>query len=144
MDIADQRRQEKTPKAIGLRGFRKNAATCKFGGGEEEDRTPDLRIANVKATPINTWLVANFSIICHNIATLHSSERREMPTIRKRGQYQWEAQVRRRGYPAQSKTFTTKAEADAWASMIESEMSRGVWVSRNEAEATTLYEALKR
>ena len=34
-----------------------------------------------------------------------------MPTIRKRGQYQWEAQVRRRGYPAQSKTFTTKAEA---------------------------------
>ncbi|PRX34403.1 site-specific recombinase XerD [Paraburkholderia sp. BL18I3N2] len=67
-----------------------------------------------------------------------------MPTIRKRGQYQWEAQVRRRGYPAQSKTFTTKAEAEAWASMIESEMSRGVWVSRTEAEATTLYEALKR
>ncbi|WP_407971007.1 integrase [Burkholderia pyrrocinia] len=67
-----------------------------------------------------------------------------MPTIRKRGQYQWEAQVRRRGYPAQSKTFTTKAEAEAWANVIESEMSRGVWVSRNEAEATTLYEALKR
>ncbi|MFM0428455.1 site-specific integrase [Paraburkholderia aspalathi] len=67
-----------------------------------------------------------------------------MPTIRKRGQYQWEAQVRRRGYPAQSKTFTTKAEADAWANMIESEMSRGVWVSRSEAEATTLYAALIR
>jgi integrase len=67
-----------------------------------------------------------------------------MPTIRKRGHYQWEAQVRRRGYPAQSKTFNTKAEAEAWASMIESEMSRGVWVSRSEAEATTLYEALKR
>ncbi|SCZ31982.1 MULTISPECIES: site-specific integrase [Burkholderia] len=67
-----------------------------------------------------------------------------MPTIRKRAQYQWEAQVRRRGYPAQSKTFTTKAEAEAWANMIESEMSRGVWVSRSEAEATSLYEALKR
>ncbi|WP_028232679.1 site-specific integrase [Paraburkholderia mimosarum] len=67
-----------------------------------------------------------------------------MPTIRKRGQYQWEAQVRRRGYPAQSKTFTTKAEAEAWANMIESEMSRGVWVSRSEAETTTLYEALSR
>jgi integrase len=67
-----------------------------------------------------------------------------MPTIRKRGHYQWEAQVRRRGYPAQSKTFNTKAEAEAWASVIESEMSRGVWVSRSEAEATTLYEALKR
>lgn len=67
-----------------------------------------------------------------------------MATIRKRGQYQWEAQVRRRGYPAQSKTFNTKAEAEAWAKMIESEMSRGVWVSRSEAEATTLYEALTR
>lgn len=67
-----------------------------------------------------------------------------MASIRKRGQYQWEAQVRRRGYPAQSKTFNTKAEAEAWAKMIESEMSRGVWVSRSEAEATTLYEALTR
>ncbi|SAK40718.1 recombinase [Caballeronia fortuita] len=67
-----------------------------------------------------------------------------MPTIRKRGQYQWEAQVRRRGYPAQSRTFNTKAEAEAWAGMIESEMSRGIWVSRSEAETTTVYEALIR
>lgn len=67
-----------------------------------------------------------------------------MASIRKRGRYQWEAQIRRRGYPAQSKTFNTKAEAEAWAKMIESEMSRGVWVSRSEAEATTLYEALTR
>ncbi|MBR7945372.1 integrase [Burkholderia cenocepacia] len=67
-----------------------------------------------------------------------------MAAITKRGPYQWRAQVRRRGYPAQSKTFETKAEAEAWAKMIESEMSRGVWVSRSEAEATTLYEALER
>lgn len=67
-----------------------------------------------------------------------------MATFRKRGAYQWEAQIRRRGYPAQSRTFETKAEAEAWANMIESEMSRGVWVSRGEAEATTLYEALGR
>lgn len=67
-----------------------------------------------------------------------------MATFRKRGPYQWEAQIRRRGYPAQSKTFETKAGAEAWANMIESEMSRGVWVSRSEAEATTLYEALTR
>ncbi len=67
-----------------------------------------------------------------------------MATFRKRGPYQWEAQIRRRGYPAQSKTFETKAEAEAWAKMIESEMSRGVWISRSEAEATTLYEALMR
>jgi len=67
-----------------------------------------------------------------------------MATIRKRGPYQWEAQIRRKGYPAQSKTFNTKAEAEAWASVIESEMSRGVWTSRVEAEATTLHEALDR
>lgn len=67
-----------------------------------------------------------------------------MATFRKRGPYQWEAQIRRRGYPAQSKTFETKAEAEAWANMIESEMSRGVWVSRGEAETTTLHEALTR
>jgi integrase len=67
-----------------------------------------------------------------------------MAAIRKRGPHQWEAQVRRRGYPAQSRTFETKADAEGWASTIESEMSRGVWVSRAEAEATTLGDALAR
>ncbi len=83
------------------------------------------------------------SNICHNAATL-SQKNSSMATFRKRGPYQWEAQIRRRGYPAQSKTFETKAEAEAWANMIESEMARGVWVSRGEAEATTLHEALTR
>lgn len=67
-----------------------------------------------------------------------------MATLRKRGPYQWEAQIRRRGYPATSKTFETKAEAESWAAMIESEMSRGVWVSRTEAESTTLRELIDR
>ena len=53
-------------------------------------------------------------------------------------------QVRRRGYPAQSATFDTKAEAEAWAQMIESEMARGVWLSRSEGESTTLHELLDR
>lgn len=55
-----------------------------------------------------------------------------MATIRKRGNYQWEVQIRKRGFPSQSKTFNTKAEADAWARMIESEMSRasGLAVAR--------------
>lgn len=49
-----------------------------------------------------------------------------MAIFRKRSPYQWEAQIRKRGYSAQSKTFNTKAEAEAWAKMIESEMARGV------------------
>lgn len=67
-----------------------------------------------------------------------------MATIRKRGNYQWEAQIRKRGFPSQTKTFNTKVEAEAWAKMIESEMARGVWLSRSEAESTTLYETLTR
>ncbi|WP_372013320.1 tyrosine-type recombinase/integrase [Pseudoxanthomonas sp. 10H] len=67
-----------------------------------------------------------------------------MATLRKRGPYQWEAQIRRRGWPAQSKTFESKAEAEAWAQMIESEMARGVWLDRSEAENTTLRELLDR
>lgn len=67
-----------------------------------------------------------------------------MATLRKRGPYQWEAQIRRRGWPTQSKTFESKAEAEAWAQMIESEMARGVWLDRSEAENTTLRELLDR
>ncbi|WP_109126181.1 site-specific integrase [Dyella sp. C11] len=67
-----------------------------------------------------------------------------MATFRKRGRYSWEAQVRRRGWPAQTKTFDTKAEAEAWAAMIESEMNRGVWLDRSEAESTTLHALLDR
>lgn len=34
-----------------------------------------------------------------------------MASIRKRGQYQWEARIRRKGFPIQCKTFETKALA---------------------------------
>ncbi|WP_248558659.1 site-specific integrase [Paraburkholderia terrae] len=67
-----------------------------------------------------------------------------MATITERGPCQWRAQVRRSGHPAQSKTFETKAEAEAWARMIESEMAWGGWVSRGKAKAATLHEALQR
>jgi len=67
-----------------------------------------------------------------------------MATFRKRGRYAWEAQVRRRGWPSQTKTFDTKAEAEAWAAMIESEQARGVWLDRSEAENTTLLTLLDR
>lgn len=67
-----------------------------------------------------------------------------MGDIRKRGDYQWQARIRRKNIPTQTKTFDTKAEAEAWVSIIESEMGRGVFVSRKEAENTTLSEALDR
>ena len=60
------------------------------------------------------------------------------------GKRVWQAHVRRRGYPAQVRTFDTKAEAEAWAGDIESEIRRCTFVSRTEAESTTLAEALNR
>jgi len=67
-----------------------------------------------------------------------------MATIQNRGPYQWQARIRRRGYPVQSKTFETKVDAQTWARSIENEMDRGVFVSRIEAERTTLRECLER
>jgi len=67
-----------------------------------------------------------------------------MATIAKRGNLQWQAKIRRKGHPEQSKTFETKSDAEAWARSVENEMDRGVFVSRKEAERVTLYEALDR
>jgi len=44
-----------------------------------------------------------------------------MATIRKRGPYQYQAEVRRKGIQAQTRTFETKAAAQAWAATVESE-----------------------
>ena len=67
-----------------------------------------------------------------------------MATVRRRGPHQWQAQVRKRGYPLQSKTFDTRAAAERWARGIEAEMDRGLFVSRTEAETTTLGQLLQR
>ena len=66
-----------------------------------------------------------------------------MATVSNRGKY-WRAQVRRLGYPPQHKTFDTHVQAEAWARVVESEMDRGIFASRVEAERTTLAEALRR
>ena len=62
----------------------------------------------------------------------------------KKGEYQWHAQIRRKGYTFETKTFNTKIEAETWSRSVENEMDRGVFASRAEAEGTTLYEALNR
>jgi integrase len=67
-----------------------------------------------------------------------------MATIRKRGNLQWEARIRKRGYPTTCKTFETKADAEAWSKEIETEMNKGIFVSRTEAEKYTLSECLDR
>lgn len=66
-----------------------------------------------------------------------------MASITKRGAY-WRAQVRLKGNGSHSRTFDTKSEAEKWARSTESEMDRGLFYDRTEAEKTTLLEALDR
>ena len=56
----------------------------------------------------------------------------------------WQARVRRKGWPAQSKTFRTKAEAEAWARKVEAEIDRGSFVSATQAEGTSFKELAQR
>ncbi|MFZ5428539.1 MAG: site-specific integrase [Thermodesulfobacteriota bacterium] len=67
-----------------------------------------------------------------------------MATFRKRGPYQWEARIRKRGYPTTCKTFDTKVEAEAWAKDVETNMNKSLFVSAKEAEQYTLSECLDR
>jgi len=67
-----------------------------------------------------------------------------MASFRKRASNRWQAQVRRKGYPPQSKTFVTRAAAVQWVRSIEYEMDQGLFVSRDEAETTTVAELLNR
>lgn len=67
-----------------------------------------------------------------------------MATIRKKGEGQYHVQIRKRGYPSQTKTFSKEIDAKRWATIIESEMERGVFVSRSEAEATLVKDVLHR
>jgi integrase len=56
----------------------------------------------------------------------------------------FQVKIRRRGHPAQSRTFDRKTDAERWARKVEREMDDGVFVDRSEAEATTLAELIDR
>ena len=60
-----------------------------------------------------------------------------LASITKRGHY-WRAQIIRRGYPPQYRTFDSRSEAEPWSRAVASEMDRGSFVSRVESEKTTL------
>jgi len=67
-----------------------------------------------------------------------------MATFEQRDSGYWQAKIRRKGWPKSSKTFRTKAEAEAWARDIESSMDKGTFQSAIEAERTTFSDLLKR
>lgn len=61
-----------------------------------------------------------------------------MASFYKRGDYQWEAKIRKAGFPQLARTFESKSDAMAWAAEVETEMRRGTFVSRALAERKTL------
>lgn len=45
----------------------------------------------------------------------------------------WKCQVRRKGYPAQTQTFNTHAEAAAWGAQVEADIHRGLFAAPDKA-----------
>ncbi|MCE4543250.1 MULTISPECIES: hypothetical protein [unclassified Caballeronia] len=67
-----------------------------------------------------------------------------MATIRQRND-RWQAIVKRQGYPAQSKTFGLKKDAEKWARLQERLMDAGHWIDGpQDQQMTTLGELLDR
>lgn len=67
-----------------------------------------------------------------------------MATIRKKGDYQWHVQVRKKGYPTQTKTFTTRSDAERWGRETEVEIERGLFFNRARSERATISELIER
>ncbi len=67
-----------------------------------------------------------------------------MASFRKRKSGHWQVQVRRKGYPTQTKSFVSKAAAAQWVRSIEYEMDQGLFISRTQADTTTVAELLER
>lgn len=63
-------------------------------------------------------------------------------TLRESGK--WQAKIRRKGWPDQSKTFQTREAAQQWARATEREMDIGAFINRNDAEKTTFADAANR
>lgn len=69
-----------------------------------------------------------------------------MATITRRedrpAENRWQAKVRRKGFPTQSKSFPTKADAEGWALGVEADMRHGSFVDTSKARDTTIGELL--
>ncbi|AKN66330.1 hypothetical protein RC55_15085 [Herbaspirillum seropedicae] len=66
-----------------------------------------------------------------------------MVSIYKNGS-NWRCQVRIEGFPTQSRTFTIKAEDQAWGREVESQMARQQFVGSTSGQTMTVREILKR
>lgn len=67
-----------------------------------------------------------------------------MASIKQRESGFWQAKIRRKGWPLQSRTFERQVDAEKWARAVEHNMDTGVFQSASDAERTTLSDLIKR
>lgn len=67
-----------------------------------------------------------------------------MANFTQRENDKWQAKIRRKGWPDQSKSFQTLEAAQQWARAVEREMDIGAFINRNDAEKTTFNDAAGR
>ena len=67
-----------------------------------------------------------------------------MATIINRGKHQFQVIVRRKGEKSQTKTFETKAQAEAWARQVEAKIDSGEFRDRRLLKGITLGDALEK
>jgi len=66
-----------------------------------------------------------------------------MATFRKRNR-RWQAIIRRRGHPVQSRSFGSRKDADAWARSVEHAMEVGDFLPPDDSAGLNLGEVLRR
>ena len=67
-----------------------------------------------------------------------------MATVTQTRSGNWQAVIRRTGWPQITKTFRLKRDAQHWAHSVEDEMLRGTYIQRTSAEKMTISMALER
>lgn len=72
-----------------------------------------------------------------------------MASIRKRGDYQWSAQIEKKNRATgivhrEIKTFLTKDEAENWAKSVETDLARGIYNDTRQASGTALRDLIVR
>ncbi len=67
-----------------------------------------------------------------------------MANFTQRENSKWQAKIRRKGWPDQSKSFQTFEAAQQWARAVEREMDIGAFINRNDAERITFRDAAGR
>jgi len=67
-----------------------------------------------------------------------------MATITHRGDFQYQAVIRRKGYPTQTRTFETKRDAEIWATVTEAAMFGRKFKDTRELKHTTLKMSLQK